>query len=140
VSTQPNTYTRMHILHTRRTCIRHIVLCNVDHTVIYDAIPFIIINYILLSAARAAVDGLKNNNNNNNKNTKVTSYLSKCQLHTATTDCEEYSYLFAPPSSHARPMDHSRFLSINIILYASICCTYSHPLIHHCPSADVARW
>lgn len=32
---------------------------NVDHTVIYDAIPFIIINYILLNAARAAVDGLK---------------------------------------------------------------------------------
>lgn len=61
VSTQPNTYTRIHILHTRRTCIRHIVLCNVDHTVIYDAIPFIIINYILLSAARDAVDGLKNN-------------------------------------------------------------------------------
>jgi hypothetical protein len=34
-------------------------LRNVDHTVIYDAIPFIIINYILLNAARAAVDGLK---------------------------------------------------------------------------------
>lgn len=42
------------------------ILRNVDHTVIYDAVPFIIINYILLNAVLyRAVDGLKKNNNNN---------------------------------------------------------------------------
>jgi len=96
----------------------HRVLCNVDHTVIYDAIPFIIINYILLSAARAAVDGLKKIIKIKYESHVVFIKMSITRCHDIRIPTVEniYSYPFTPPSSHARPTDHSRFLSINIII------------------------
>lgn len=96
---------------------------NVDHTVIYDEVPFIIINYILLNVQRTS-RRRRIKKNKTKQNTKVTSYLSKCQLHYAAADCcWRISYLFDPPPSFAYrwiTQYFSRSLYSIQVLYAQI--------------------
>lgn len=82
------------------------ILRNLDHTVVYNMTrecartQFIIINYGRIEKKK--------------KNTKVTPYLSKCQLHTPRQREKCDDNIFCPLLScrSSRRTDRSRFLSI----------------------------